>query len=378
MKIEQVTLYHLDMPLIHPFETSFGLETHRECILVEARSEGLTGWGECVALDRPSYSPETTGTAWHILMDFLIPQALKTNWNGIEEFLAPINWVRGNFMARAGLQCAAWDIYAQSKRLSLAAALSLPYPEGPRSRIPAGVSIGIQPTIGNTIERINMFLEEGFSRIKLKIKPGWDLELLKTVRENFSEIDLMVDANSAYRMEDKDLLKEIDLFGLTMLEQPLAHDDIFQHSLLQSLIKTPICLDESIQTPEHAAFALEIGACQMINIKPGRVGGLWETRRIHDICRERNIPVWCGGMLETGIGRAANLAAASLPNFLLPTDNGPSSRYWEEDIIEEAFLLNPEDSTITLTNKQGLGVTPRYDRIEKYLLRKEVINSLFP
>ena len=371
MKINQITLYLLDMPLPHPFETSFGVENSRECILVAASADGLMGWGECVAMDRPSYSSETTGTAWHILADFLIPQALETNWKNLDEFLQPLAWVRGNPMARAGLQCAAWDLLAQSRGLSLAALLAQPYPEGPKTRVPVGVSIGIQPGIDQTLEWIINYLEQGFSRIKLKIKPGWDLELLAATRAEFGAIDLMVDANSAYRWKDLEILKAMDQFGLIMLEQPLAHDDIYQHSQLQALLSTPICLDESIHTADLAAWALKIEACRMINIKPGRVGGLWESRQIHDLCREQGIPVWCGGMLETGVGRAANLAVASLPNFILPTDNGPTARYWEEDIVEEEFFLNREDSTITVPDRLGLGVTPSLDRIEKHLIRKK-------
>lgn len=371
MKIEMISLYHLDMPLAHPFETSFGLETRRQCILVAASAGGLTGWGECVALDRPSYSSETIGTAWHILEDFLIPEILKISWREINDFLEPLAWVRGNPMARAGLQGAAWDLLAQSQKLSLAAKLAQHYPEGHRDRVPVGVSIGIQPSIQLTLDRIEKFLGEGFSRIKLKVKPGWDLDLLQAVREQFADVGLMVDANSAYTMADLDILMKLDQFELIMLEQPLEHNDIYQHSQLQEMLKTPICLDESITSPALAAWAIKIGACQMINIKPGRVGGLWETRLIHDICRVEGIPVWCGGMLETGIGRAANLATASLPNFLLPTDNGPTARYWEEDIVEEEFNLNQEDSTITIPEGVGLGVTPDLERITKYLVKHQ-------
>ncbi len=371
MKIERVAVYHLDMPLAHPFETSFGLEIRRQCLLIAASGEGLTGWGECVALDRPSYSSETIGTAWHILEEFLIPAALDTHWRDIEEFLRPQAWIRGNLMARASIQSAAWDLLAQSEGLSLAAKLAEPYQAGPKKRVPVGVSIGIQPTIEATLTRIEDFLKQGFSRIKLKIKPGWDLELLRQVRRRFPQIELMVDANSAYSMADLELLNALDEFNLVMLEQPLAHDDIYQHGQLQRILNTPICLDESIDSPDQATWALKIGACQMINIKPGRVGGLWQTRQIHDICFEQGIPVWCGGMLETGVGRAANLAAASLPNFILPTDNGPTKRYWAEDIIEQEFTLNSEDSTITVPDRPGLGVTPDPDRMEKYLVQKK-------
>ena len=371
MKIEQVTIYHLDMPLIHPFETSLGLETNRECLILSAESEGLTGWGECVASDRPSYSYETVGTAWHILKEFLIPAIQGLEWNQVPDFLGAVDWVRGHNMARATLQCTAWDLLAQSEGISLAAKLAEGYPEGHADRVKVGVSIGIQPTIKATLKRIENFLSEGFARVKLKIKPGWDLELLRAVREEFPTVPLMVDANSAYSIEQSDLILQLDEFNLVMIEQPLEHDDIYQHSQLQSMLQTPLCLDESIITPSQAEWALDINACRIINIKPGRVGGLWESKQIHDLCAARKVPVWCGGMLETGIGRAANLAIASLSNFKLPSDTGPTRRYWEEDIIDEVFELNPEDSTIDVPNKPGLGVNPDMDRFEKYLVRKE-------
>jgi O-succinylbenzoate synthase len=375
MKIEQIAIYHIDMPLVHPFETSFGLETRRECLLLAASGAGFTGWGECVAMDRPSYSYETVGTAWHILEDFIIPTVLGRPWEDVEQLLDSFSWIRGHFMARAAIQSCAWDLLAQSQGVSLAAKLAETYPEGPRRRVPVGVSIGIQPSIKDTLERVAEFLDQGFSRIKLKIKPGWDLKLLDAVREAYPDIPLMVDANSAYSWSDLELLQGMDRYDLVMLEQPLAHDDIYQHSRLQALIQTPICLDESITTPEAAEWALAMGACRMINIKPGRVGGPWESRRIHDICFGFGIPVWCGGMLETGIGRASNLAVASLPNFTLPTDNGPTARYWEKDIIQEVFTLNREDSTITVPDKAGLGVTPDLDRIDSYLVRKKIYQA---
>ncbi len=373
MKIKQVTIYHLDMPLIFPFETSLGLETGRECLILAAEGGGLTGWGECVASDRPSYSYETVGTAWQILEEFLIPAILGLEWSHIPDFLEAIEWVRGHQMAKAALQCTAWDLISQSEGISLATKLGEGYPEDPADRVAVGVSIGIQPTINETVSRIEDFVGQGFSRVKLKIKPGWDLDLLKAVREIFPALPLMVDANSAYSMEHADLIRQFDDFNLLMIEQPLAHDDIYQHSQLQSMLQTPICLDESITTPNQAEWALVIEAGRIINIKPGRVGGVWESRLIHDLCAARGIPVWCGGMLETGIGRAANLAVASLPNFKLPSDNGPTRRYWEEDIVEELFELNPEDSTINVPDKPGLGITPDLNRIENYLLRKKKI-----
>jgi len=375
MKIEKITIYHLDMPLAHPFKTSFGLETSRQCLILSAEAGGLTGWGECVALDLPSYSYETVGTAWHILEEFLIPPTLGSDWKQVPELLERSAWVRGHNMAKAGLQCAAWDLIAQSEGISLAAKLAEGYPEGAADRIKVGVSIGIQSTIEATLKRIEDFLAEGFSRVKLKIKPGWDLDLVRAVRDVFPQLPLMVDANSAYSMEEKDLICQLDEFNLIMIEQPLGHDDIYQHSQLQRMLQTPVCLDESITNPDQVDWALDIDAGRIINIKPGRVGGLWESKLIHDLCAARNIPVWCGGMLETGIGRAANLAIASLPNFKLPSDNGPTRRYWEEDIIDEVFELNPDDSTIAVPNQPGLGITPNIERIKRFLIKENTYQT---
>jgi O-succinylbenzoate synthase len=323
----------------------------------------------------PTYSYETIGTAWHILEDFLVPAVLNLEWEQIPDLLKAIEWVKGHNMAKAGLQCAFWDLLAKSDGISLARKLGQPYPEGTKDRVKVGVSIGIQPSIDETLTRIEGFLAQGFSRVKLKIKPGWDLELLQAVREVYPDLPLMVDANSAYSLTDAELIRGFDLFDLIMIEQPLAHDDIYQHSQLQRNLQTPICLDESITTPESAQWALDIDAGRIINIKPGRVGGLLESRQIHDLCAQRGIPVWCGGMLETGIGRAANLALASLPNFCLPTDNGPTRRYWEQDIIEEEFTLNPEDSTIDVPDKPGLGISPELNRIDGYLINEKTFLS---
>jgi O-succinylbenzoate synthase len=371
MRINKLTIYHLDMPLVHPFETSFGMETRRECLVLAADGNGKTGWGECVALNVPSYSYETVHTAWHTLEDFLVPAVLNLDWNRISEFLEAFHWVKGHNMAKAGLQCTAWDLLAQEEGISLANKIGEPYQGKLADSVEVGISIGIQPSIDETLMRIEHFLDEGFSRVKLKIKPGWDLDLIQAVRRVYPDLPLMVDANSAYSLTDAELIKKFDDFDLIMIEQPLAHDDIYWHSQLQKMIQTPICLDESITTPELAEWALEIDAARIINIKPGRVGGLWESRLIHDLCKARNVPVWCGGMLETGIGRAANLALASLPNFKLPTDNGPTSRYWEQDIIEEEITLNPENSTIDVPQRPGLGVTPDLNRIQKYLVKEK-------
>ena len=274
-------------------------------------------------------------------------------------------------MAKAALQGAAWDLLAQSEGISLGKKLAESYPAGSKARVNVGVSIGVQLTIDDLLKRIQLFLDKGYARIKLKIKPGRDLETLQAAREAFPTIPLMLDANSAYTLADAPLFQKIDKLNLLMIEQPLAYDDIFEHSKLQAQLKTPICLDESIHTPAQAEWALEIDAGRIINIKPGRVGGLWEGRQIHDLCQKRNLPVWCGGMLETGVGRAANLAMASLPNFTLPSDISATERYWAEDIIEETFVLNKEDSTITVPNKPGIGVTVNLARVEKYQIKTE-------
>lgn len=371
MRIEQVELYHLSMPLVRPFETSFGRMTHRDGILVAAHAEGLTGWGECAALARPAYSYETVGTAWHVLSDFMIPAVLDRNWRTIEEFVALTAWVRGHSMTKAGLQGAAWDLLTQQEGVSLAAKLAEPYAEGPRARVPVGISLGIQPTIEESLARIEDSLARGYGRIKLKIKPGHDLSLARAARAAFPDASIMLDANSAYTLDDAPLFRQMDDLNLLMLEQPLAHDDIFEHSKLQAQIQTPVCLDESIHTPPQARWALEIDAARVINIKPGRVGGLWEGRMIHDICRERGVPVWCGGMIETGVGRAANLALSGLPGFTLPADISATERYWRQDVVDELFTLNAGDSTITVPDRPGLGVTVNIKWVEHYCQRSK-------
>ncbi|MFZ5917760.1 MAG: o-succinylbenzoate synthase [Chloroflexota bacterium] len=374
MKIERVELYHVSMPLVRPFETSFGRLTHRDAILVAAYADGLIGWGECAALTQPAYSYETVGTAWHVLSDFLIPAVLDRQWSAMEQFLALIAWVRGHPMARAGLQGAAWDLLARRDGMSLAAKLAQPYPQGARARVAVGISLGIQPTVEATLARIEDALAQGYRRIKLKIKPGHDLALAQAARTRFPAVPIMLDANSAYTLADAPLLQQMDDLALLMIEQPLAHDDIVEHSRLQAQLRTPICLDESIHTPAQSRWALEIDAARVINIKPGRVGGLWEGRQIHDICRGRGVPVWCGGMMETGVGRAANLAMASLPGFTLPGDISATARYWTEDIIDELFTLNTQDSSIDVPDGVGLGVTVNVQRLERYRQKSQIFD----
>ncbi len=366
MNIELIELRHIEMELVEPFETSGWRETVRPCIIVALHSDGLTGYGECVAGAGPWYSYETVETAWHILKDFLIPAVLGKDFSSAEELQAQLKAVRGHPMAKAGLEAAFWDLLAQSQGVSLATLLG-----GTKDRIESGISIGIQKDIPTLLRVIAQRRAQGYQRIKLKIKPDWDIEVLRAVREHFPDITLMADANAAYTIADLPRLKQLDAFGLLMLEQPLDYDDLIDHAALQRELQTPICLDESIKTPDDARKALDIGACQIINIKPGRVGGLLNAKKIHDLCFSRGVPVWCGGMLETGIGRAANVALASLPGFVLPNDISASARYWKEDIIEPPFVLE-SDGTIRVPTGLGLGVRVVPERLERATRRREL------
>lgn len=364
MKIERVILYHLRMPLRSPFETSFGRIHERECILLAVHSEGLVGYGECVADRSPGYTYETTGTAWHILRDFLIPAILGQAVAGPEEFQQRVAHVRGHPMAKAGLELALWDLRGQREGRSLRELLG-----GKRDRVEVGVSVGIQPSPEALVDVVSGYLAQGYGRVKIKIKPGRDVVDAQAVRRAFPRIRLQVDANSAYTLETASALRPLDELDLLLIEQPLAEDDLWDHSRLQSQFKTPLCLDESVHSPRHARQALEMDACRVINIKPGRVGGLSQAVAIHDLCWARGVPVWCGGMLETGVGRAANLALASLPGFTLPGDISATDRYYEQDITHERFTLNP-DSTITVPSGPGLGVTINPAALKRFTLAR--------
>jgi O-succinylbenzoate synthase len=369
IRIEQIELRHISMPLVAPFETSFGVEEEREALIVALRGGGLTGWGEVVASHSPGYSAETARTEWHILHDFIIPEVIDKEFADVESLESAYRSVRGHPMAKAGIQAALHDVLAKAKGVSLQKMLG-----GKGKTVKVGVSVGLQPTTDALVERVGKYLEEGYRRIKIKIKPGRDVQDAKAVRAAYPNILLQVDANSAYTLDDAGTIKQMDDLNLLLIEQPLSEDDIFDHAKLQPQLKTPICLDESILSARHARWAHELGACKIINIKAGRVGGLREALRIHDYCAEAGIPVWCGGMLETGIGRAANLALASLPNFKLPGDISATSRYWKEDIIEQSFELN-KDGTITVPSGPGIGVTVRENVLEKVTLRKEAYRS---
>jgi len=362
MRIERAELRLIELPLAEPFETSFGREIHKRAIIVALHGDGATGWGECVAAPGPWYSYETVETAWWVLEEFLIPRVLgeELEARGVWGRIAP---VRGHPMAKAVLEMASWDLEAKLEGVPLAALLG-----GTKERVESGISIGIKGSLPELLEEIARRLDEGYPRIKLKIKPGWDLEILEEVRERFPGIKLQVDANAAYTLEDLPRLKELDRFGLLLIEQPLGYDDLVDHALLQGELATPLCLDESISSLGAAKAALTLRSCRIINIKPGRVGGFTQSLAIHDECRAKLVPVWCGGMLETGIGRAHNVALASLPGFSLPNDISASRRYFDRDIIEPEFTLN-KDGTVSVPQGPGIGVEVLEDRLEEVTIK---------
>ncbi len=364
MQIERVEQFHLQMPLRHPFETSFGREEVVHKIILAVYADGLVGYGESPVDVRPFYSPETIETCWHVQRDYLIPMLLGAQVEHAMDIPRLFERVRGHQMAKAGLEAAVWDLEARRAGVPISELLG-----GSRRRVECGVSIGIQDSLDDLLSRISAFVGEGYRRIKIKIKPGWDVEVVRAVRERFAALPLMVDANSAYTLEEVEILRALDEFDLMMIEQPLAHDDIIDHAALQRQLRTPICLDESIHTVGRAREAFELGSCGIINIKPARVGGITNARAIHDLCQARGMPVWCGGLLESGIGRAHNLAVASLPNFSLPGDISASDRYWAEDIVEPSFTLNP-DGTMDVPTGPGIGVTVLRDRLETFCVRQ--------
>ena len=368
MKIDSLTLYHLRMPLIAPFETSFGREVDRECILITAEADGLTGYGECVASYSPGYSYETTGTAWHILKEFLAPLILKQDLTGAADFQGRVSGIRGHYLAKAGVEMALWDLLGKQTGRSLGTMLG-----GERTRVAVGVSVGLQESPEALVQTVIKYVEAGYARVKIKIKPGRDEGDTNAVRHAFPALRLQVDANSAYTLETAQALKPLDELDLLLIEQPLFEDDIWDHRKLQEEFRTPICLDESIVSPRHARYALEMKACRVINIKAARVGGLSQALGVHDLCLAQGIPVWCGGMLETGVGRASNLALASLPGFTLPGDISASNRYYAKDITAESFNLNP-DSTIDVPQGPGLGITLDQDAVNRYTLSRLTLN----
>ncbi len=356
------------MMLVAPFETSFGLTSQRRILLIEAEADGIVGWGECVAGETPFYSPETVETAWHILRDFAWPAVRGREFSSAQEIPEALAQIRGHNMAKAGLEAAVWDAEAKAKGLPLWKLFG-----GVREEIPCGVSIGIQESVEKLLTKVETESAAGYQRIKIKIKPGWDVQPVEALREKWPRIRLMVDANSAYRLEDAPRLKELDRFYLIMIEQPLGWNDIFSHVALQKQLDTPICLDECIHDVDDARAAIELGACKIINIKMGRVGGPSAARNLHDLCRSRGIPVWCGGMLESGIGRAHNIAISTLENFSLPGDVSASRRYWQEDIIEPEVEVTPR-GTICLPSAPGIGFEPKRSLIAALTHASEVLS----
>jgi O-succinylbenzoate synthase len=364
MRIDCIELRQIRMRLKSPFETSFGVEYNRDCLIVQARGDGLTGWGECVAGRFPGYSYETVETAWHVLAECFIPVIFDQEFDSVDVLHRQLGRFKGHNLARAGLELALWDMLAKAQEAPLSKLLG-----GTSSRVPVGVSVGIQQDADRLIQVVRQYVAEGYKRVKVKIKPGRDVGDIKALRTSFPDLPLQVDANSAYDLDDIGVFEALDQMDLLLIEQPLAEDDLIDHSRLQARLQTPICLDESILSARHARQALEIDACRVINIKQGRVGGLKEAVTIHDVCREAAVPVWCGGMLETGIGRAANLALASLPGFALPGDISATDRYYAEDIAGPRFSLN-EDSTIDVPQRPGLGVEVIQDALERVTLRR--------
>jgi O-succinylbenzoate synthase len=367
MKIEAIHLREIAMPLAYPFETSFGVTTGRRILLVELESEGLTAWGECVAGEHPYFSDEMIDTAWIITETELAPRLLRQDLKAGAECPALFEQVRGHRMAKAALENAVWELDAARQGVSLAKLLG-----GTRAVINCGVSIGIQPTPEQLMDKIATELAAGYQRIKLKCKPGWDTLIFEAVRKRWPDILLSCDANSAYCLEDADHIATWDQFKLLMIEQPLWYDDFFFHAELQRRISTDICLDECIRGRRDAAAALELGSGRILNIKVGRVGGFSEALAIHDVAQNLGIAVWCGGMLETGIGRSHNIALSSLPNFTLPGDVSASKRYWSEDIIEPEVTVSPE-GTITVPTTPGRGFAADRERIERLTVRSKTL-----
>lgn len=366
MKLEKIELRHIKMELVSPFTTSMGTEYDEEHIIVRVDAEGVTGWGECVAEGTPFYSYETVTTAWHILSDFLIPSLLGKEIRNVEEAITLNAKVRGHMMAKAGLEAALWDLFAKSKNISLSQMIG-----GTRNKIDVGVSIGIQSSAAELIKKVESYLAEGYKRIKIKISPGNDIQFVRALRKEFPDMLLQVDANSAYELKDIDLFKQMDDYNLLLIEQPLGYEDIYDHSKLQRELKTPLCLDESIHSLDDTRAAIELDSCRIINIKPGRVGGFTESKLIHDYCASKKIPVWHGGMLESGIGRAGNIALASLPNFTLPGDISASKRYYKQDIVEPEFVVN-KDGTMDVPSLPGIGVEVNLKMLDKVTVKKEL------
>ena len=369
IKIDRIVLRQIRMPLVHFFETSFGRTYDRDIVLVEVMCDGVSGWGEVTAGENPFYNEEWTASIWPLLTDYVVPRVLGHDFQSAADVGARTAHIRGHLMTRGGLEAAVWDLQARLHDEPLWKTIG----GGARNEISCGVSIGIQDSVEQLLQKIQTELSAGYQRIKLKIKPGWDVDVIRRVRERFPAIKLMADANSAYTLLDAAHLKKLDEFYLMMIEQPLAHDDIIDHAVLQAQLDTPICLDECIRSAHHAEQALRLKAGRIINIKLGRLGGFGEARRVHDLCQAEGVPVWCGGMLESGIGRAHNLALSTLPNFVLPGDVSASKRYWKRDIIIPAIDVN-ERGLIARSDRPGFGYELDLDHLESLVVQKQVLS----
>jgi o-succinylbenzoate synthase len=366
IKIQRIVLRHIRLPLVHFFETSFGRTYERHIILVEATADGVSGWGEVTAGENPFYNEEWTGSIWPLLVDYVAPRVVGHEFASAEEVGPRTAHIRGHNMTRGGMEAAVWDLEARLREEPLWKTIG----GGARREISCGVSIGIQDTVADLLVKIEAELAAGYQRIKLKIKPGWDIDVIRQVRERFPAVRLMADANSAYTLRDTAHLKKLDEFHLMMIEQPLAHDDIVDHAELQAVLDTPICLDECIRSAHHAEQAIRLEACRIINIKLGRVGGFAEAKKVHDVCLAHGVPVWCGGMLESGIGRAHNVALSTLPNFVLPGDVSASKRYWQRDIVIPSVEVAAK-GTIELRDEVGFGYDLDHEYLESLVVRRE-------
>ena len=368
--IEQIKLRQIEMPLVHFFQTSFGRTYSRKIVLVEAIAGGVSGWGEVTAGENPFYNEEWTDSAWLILRDFVAPRVLNHEFATASDVGERSAHIRGHLMARGGLEVACWDLEARQMGIPLYQTIG----GGARKEIACGVSIGIQDSVDQLLGKIDTEVSAGYRRIKIKIAPGWDVDVIRQVRKRFPEILLMGDANSAYRLSDWQLLKALDEFNLMMIEQPLAHDEIIDHAVLQGRLDTPICLDECIRSAHHAEQAIRMRAGRIINIKLGRVGGFAEAIKVHNVAMEHGIPVWCGGMLESGIGRAANIALSTLPNFVLPGDVSASKRYWKQEVITKPVEVSPT-GMIRIPEGPGFGFEVDRAFLDSITVRQETIDK---
>jgi len=366
IQIDKLVIREIAMPLVHFFETSFGRTTHRRIILVEVISQGVSGWGEVTCGENPFYNEEWTDAAWMIVRDYVAPRVLNFPFENAAEVAGRSEHIRGHLMALGGVEAAVWDLEARLKGLPLWEHIG----GGWFKEIACGVSIGIQDSVPQLLKTVEKELAAGYQRIKIKIKPGWDIDVVREVRRTFPAIRLMADANSAYTLADVGHLKGLDEFHLMMIEQPLAHDEIIDHATLQAQLDTPICLDECIRTVHHAEQAILLNACGILNIKLGRVGGFREALRIHDLAQAHSIPVWCGGMLESGVGRGHNIALSTLPNFVLPGDVSASKRYWARDVTSPPVEVS-RTGTITVSEASGFGYDVDRDYLRHVTVREE-------